>query len=130
MSSICRTPLHPQSAVGPLHLGPSYAGIQGRARPGPHSKAGVAVDTPPNPFGALVAVPAHLFLEVSLSPPPISLFLESGGSGLAARLGRNVVLSEPGSISFLAPFMLVTPVLGRVQAAGQSAMQPNLHNPP
>ncbi|XP_024617962.1 LIM/homeobox protein Lhx6 [Neophocaena asiaeorientalis asiaeorientalis] len=38
--------------------------------------------------------PEHPFLEVSLSPPPISLLPESGGSGLAARLGRSLSVCQ------------------------------------
>lgn len=49
---------------------------------------------PPNRFGAPFAAPEHPFLEVSLSPPPISLLPESGGSGLAARLGRSLSVCQ------------------------------------
>lgn len=49
-----------------------------------------AIAAPPNPLGAPFTAPEHPFLEVSLSPPPISLLPESGGSGLSARLGRSL----------------------------------------
>lgn len=85
MRSICRTPLHPQ--------GVSVLCSQARARTrgGERTRLGAgAVAMPPNPFGAPFTAPEHPFLEVSLSPPPISLLPESGSSGLAARLGRSL----------------------------------------
>lgn len=64
---------------------------------------------PPNPFGTPFAALEHPFLEVSLSLPPISLLPEFGGSGLAARLGKESVgLSEPGSVSLLVPLVYAT----------------------
>ena len=64
---------------------------------------------PPSPLGAPFAAPEHPFLEGSLSLPPISLLPEFGGTGLAARLGKESVgLSEPGSASVLVPLVYVT----------------------
>ena len=81
--------------------------------------------SPPNPFGAPFAAPEHPFLEVSLSLPPISLLPEFGGSGLAARLGKEPIgLSEPGYVASWCPlFTPPSPSRGHASGAARNASQ-------
>lgn len=84
MRSICQTPLIAKESV-------LCSQARARTRGGERTRLGAgAVAMPPNPFGAPFTAPEHPFLEVSLSPPPISLLPESGSSGLAARVGRSL----------------------------------------
>lgn len=79
----------------PLFFAPLPHGRTPALRKGRAQGLGLGtVAAPPNPFGAPFAAPEHPFLEVSLSSLPISLLPESGGSGLAARLGRSLSVCQ------------------------------------